>query len=73
MATINSTAFTWFPFAGSWAQNPLRLGASDVFAVATITNAGDANAWPVITTVGPGTDLTVTNQTTGNSCGTSPA
>ena len=64
-ATIDSKAFTWFPFAGSWAQNPLRLGASDVFAVATITNTGDVNAWPVITTVGPGTDLTLTNQTTG--------
>lgn len=59
VATINSTAYTWFPFL------PLVLGASDVFASVTITNAGDVDAWPVITAVGPGTDLTVTNQTTG--------
>jgi hypothetical protein len=59
VANINSTAFTWFPFF------PLILGASDVFAQATITNAGDVNAWPVITTIGPGTDLTLTNLTTG--------
>ncbi|HKY67719.1 MAG TPA: hypothetical protein VJM49_15160 [Acidimicrobiales bacterium] len=59
IATIDSTAFTWFPFL------PLVLGASDVFAAATITNAGDVDAWPIITTTGPGTDLTVTNQTTG--------
>jgi hypothetical protein len=65
VATINSTAFTWFPFAGTWAAQPLRLGASDVFAAVTVTNPGDVDAWPVITTLGPGTDLNVTNQTTG--------
>lgn len=58
-ANINSKAFTWFPFL------PLVLGASDVFAAVTITNDGDVQAWPVITTLGPGTDLTLTNQTTG--------
>ncbi len=31
----------------------------------TITNHGDVNAWPIITTLGPGTELTVTNMTTG--------
>lgn len=65
IATIDDTAYTWFPFAGSWAANPLRLGASDVFAVVTITNTGDVPAWPVITVTGPGVDLNVQNQTTG--------
>jgi hypothetical protein len=64
-ATINSTGFTWFPFAGSWAAQPLILGASDVFAQLTINNTGDVDAWPVITVIGPGTDLHLTNQTTG--------
>jgi hypothetical protein len=59
IADINSTSYTWFPFF------PLILGASDVFGVLTIINNGDIDAWPIITTVGPGTDLTVTNQTTG--------
>jgi phage-related protein len=59
VATISSTAFTWFPFL------PLVLGASDVFAAATITNTGDVDAWPTITVAGPGTDLNVANQTTG--------
>ena len=43
------------------------LGSSDVFAAATITNTGDVDAWPIITTVGPGTDLEVENLTTGRS------
>jgi phage-related protein len=60
-ATIDSAGFTWFPFL------PLVLGASDVFAVGTITNAGDVDAWPVIKTAGPGTDLAVENLTTGQS------
>lgn len=59
VATINSTAFTWFPFF------PLILGSSDVFAQATINNVGDVDAWPIITVLGPGTDLTLTNLTTG--------
>jgi hypothetical protein len=66
-ADINSKAFKWFPFAGSWAAQPLILGASDIFAAVTITNPGDVNAWPIITTTGPGTDLDVENQTTGQS------
>ena len=61
VATIDSTAYTWFPFL------PLILGASDVFAQSTITNTGDVDAWPVIKVAGPGTDLNVTNQTTGQS------
>jgi hypothetical protein len=59
IATIASTGFTWFPFF------PLVLGASDVFAQLTINNLGDVDAWPVITVVGPGTDLHLTNLTTG--------
>lgn len=59
VATVNSSAYTWFPFP------PLVLGSSDVFASVTITNTGDVDAWPVITALGPGTDLTVTNLTTG--------
>jgi hypothetical protein len=65
VADINSKGYTWFPFAGSWAAQPLVLGSSDVFATLTITNTGDVDAWPIVTTVGPGTDLTLTNQTTG--------
>lgn len=65
VATVNTTAYQWFPFAGSWAAQPLILGASDVFAAVTVTNAGDVDAWPTITIIGPGTDLTLTNQTTG--------
>ncbi len=64
-ATIDDESFTWFPFAGTWAAQPLMLGASDVFAVVTITNTGDVNAWPVIDVTGPGSDLTLTNVTTG--------
>ncbi len=59
IATIDSTAYKWFPFL------PLVLGASDVFAAVTITNAGDVDAWPVITAVGPGQELRATNETTG--------
>jgi len=59
VATLNDTAFTWFPFL------PLVLGASDVFASITIDNVGDVDAWPVITVIGPGTEFTATNLTTG--------
>jgi hypothetical protein len=57
--TQGSTVRTWFPFL------PLILGASDAFAVFNVTNTGDVPAWPVVTTVGPGTDLTAENLTTG--------
>jgi hypothetical protein len=53
VANIASTVYHWFPFF------PLILGASDVFAVATIVNTGDVSAWPVVTATGPGTDLTL--------------
>jgi hypothetical protein len=60
VAAIDSTAFTWFPFL------PLVLGASDVFAQATITNLGDVAAWPIVTVTGPGTDFAAVNFTTGH-------
>jgi phage-related protein len=59
VATVGSSSAKWFPFL------PLVLGPIDVFATPTITNTGDVEAWPVITAVGPGTDLTLTNLTTG--------
>lgn len=62
---LGENANHWFPFAGTWAAQPLILGASDLFAATTITNVGDGDAWPVITVVGPGQDLTITNATTG--------
>jgi hypothetical protein len=65
LAKLGLNLSFWFPFAGSWAAQPLILGPSDVFASTTITNAGDADAWPIITVTGPGTDLKVSNQTTG--------
>lgn len=60
-ATIGSNLHTWFPFL------PLVLGTSDVFAVVTIDNPGDVNTWPIFTVLGPGTDLTARNETTGQS------
>jgi len=49
----------WFPFL------PLILGASDAYGLFTITNLGDAPAYPVLTVLGPGTDVTARNVTTG--------
>lgn len=58
-ATIDTTARHWFPFF------PLILGASDVFSEVVITNTGDVDAWPIITTTGPGIELAIENDTTG--------
>jgi len=49
---------TWFPFL------PLVLGASSAFAEFTVTNEGDAPAYPVVTIRGPGTNPVVRNVTT---------
>ena len=65
VATLGMTTYQWFPFAGSWATQPLILGASDVFAVLTITNTGDVDAWPVVTILGPGVDVTLRNDSSG--------
>lgn len=54
-----STVMHWFPFL------PLILGASDAFAVFTVDVAGDVESWPVVSVVGPGTDVTAQNLTTG--------
>ena len=54
----------WFPFAGSFPVHPLMLGASDTFEHFTVDNTGDVEAWPVVTVLGPATDVTVTNLTT---------
>lgn len=51
----------WFPFL------PLVLGPSDIFSGTPIDNRGDVDAWPVITAIGPGTNLKVSNDTTGQS------
>lgn len=56
---LGSTSYTWFPFL------PLVLGTSDVFGQTTITNGGDVDAWPVVTVIGPGTELSLSNSTTG--------
>lgn len=44
---------------------PLRLEVANVFAGPTVTNDGDAPAWPVWTITGPGTDPILENTTTG--------
>lgn len=54
-----STITHWFPFL------PLVLGASDAFAVFTVTVTGDVPSWPVVTVTGPGQDVTAQNLTTG--------
>jgi len=59
LAQTDATVRLWFPFL------PLILGASDVFSGTTIDNEGDANAWPVVVVTGPGLDITVANNTTG--------
>lgn len=61
IGTIDPRAYQWFPFL------PLVLGASDVFTAVTIDNTGDVDSWPVVSTVGPGVDLVVANETTGES------
>lgn len=50
---------SFFPFF------PLRLTSSEVFTDATLTNAGDVQAWPVWEIVGPGENISLINQTSG--------
>jgi phage-related protein len=57
LAGGDQTAF--FPFL------PMHLTAGAIGATVQINNDGDAAAWPVWTVVGPGTGITITNQTTG--------
>lgn len=44
---------------------PIVLASSTVFSQPTIDNAGDAEAWPVWTITGPGSAITLRNNTTG--------
>jgi phage-related protein len=50
---------TWFPIF------PLVLGGVGIFAQPTIVNPGDVDAEPIFTIVGPATNPTLTNSTTG--------
>lgn len=50
----------WFPMTFPWS-----LSASNVLVNQAIANDGDLDAWPVWTVTGPSDDLTLTNQTTG--------
>lgn len=53
------TLATFFPIF------PLRLSSSEVFAVATVDNDGDTDAWPVWTITGPGSAIVLRNLTSG--------
>jgi phage-related protein len=48
---------------------PIRLSSSEVFALDTVTNAGDVDAWPVWTITGPGSGIRMANLTTGKAWG----
>ena len=50
---------------------PMEVTGSQAIGDVTITNPGDADAWPVIDIVGPGTDLVMNNATLGLSFGLS--
>jgi hypothetical protein len=51
----------FFPFF------PMRLSAGAVLSGAALFNAGDVEAWPVWTISGPADEITLTNDTTGES------
>lgn len=59
--TQGAGGLTWFPFL------PLILGASDAFSTFTVNVTGDVPSWPVVTVVGPGSDVTAQNLTTAQS------
>lgn len=56
---LDNTTATFFPIF------PIRLTSETIFADATITNNGDAEAWPVWDIWGPGENPTITNLNTG--------
>lgn len=55
------TSVAFFPIL------PLRLSAASVGGTFTVNNVGDVQAWPVWTVTGPGSSITFTNNTTGQS------
>lgn len=57
--TSGGGASTFFPIF------PLSLGASQTFGTSTVTNAGDVPTFPVWIIAGPGSDLVLTNLTSG--------
>lgn len=59
VATLAGETFMWFPFGGSFAAQPLRLGASDIFTQPVLDNDGDVDAWPLVTVTGPAEGLTI--------------
>jgi hypothetical protein len=65
VVTGEEESFFWFPFAGSFAANPIRFGPENTFANLVVSNTGDVEAWPVITVKGPATNVEMINETTG--------
>jgi hypothetical protein len=57
--TSGGGAHSWFPY---W---PYDLMPSALFSESTVTNTGQIETWPVWTITGPGTDVVLTNVTTG--------
>ncbi len=58
---IDSDAVTWVGLP--WV--PFSVQGSAVFRTTTVTNDGDADAYPVWTITGPGSEITLANITTG--------
>jgi Siphovirus-type tail component, C-terminal domain len=46
---------------------PIKLGASGIGTSFTVSNSGDVEAWPIWQITGPGSAITLTNTTTGDS------
>lgn len=57
--TSTPSSRTFFPIF------PLRLVSSSIFGRYTINNPGDVEAWPIWTITGPGSNITLRNDTTG--------
>jgi phage-related protein len=66
---VAPTTYTWSLEAGHvpfFPIPPVRLGPSTIMANETASNPGDTDSWPIWTIKGPGTSLTVLNETTGD-------
>lgn len=57
---------TWFT-STSKKLLPVSLGSSSVLGSASVAVSSDVDTWPTWTIVGPGTNLIITNETTGRS------